>query len=91
MVKDNRRTIIGVKVKTQCELETELTHIKSKLLEVNEELLWAINTIRNKETFGLPDLEAAKSRERRAKGVMLTTWSTINKITGTKETEWEME
>ena len=78
-------------MKTQFELETELTHIKSKLLEVNEELLWAINTIRNEETFGLPDLAAAKSRERRAKGVMLTAWSAINKITGTKELEWETE
>lgn len=32
---------------------------------------WACDTIRNREKFGLDELNAARARERRAKGVLL--------------------
>lgn len=36
-----------------------------------EILSWAINTIRDQLMFGLPELQASRSRERRAKGAMI--------------------
>ena len=36
-----------------------------------DHLEWAINTIREKLTFGMDELSAARSREHRAKGAMI--------------------
>lgn len=40
-------------------------------LSTLEKIEWALDTIRNKYNFGLPDVDAGISRERRAKGVLL--------------------
>lgn len=39
--------------------------------DILDTIEWAINTIRNKERFGLDDYGAALARERRAKGVLI--------------------
>ena len=53
-------------IKTEQELRDEFD-----ILSIEERIEWALNTIRDKETFGLDQLNASLSRERRAKGVLL--------------------
>lgn len=50
------------------------------MIDIKEKLLWAINTIRDKEMFGLDELNASLSRERRAKGSMLDAVKAIDEL-----------
>lgn len=49
-------------------------------LDTVSNLEWAISTIREQLMFGLDELNAAKSRERRAKGVMLAAVKEIQSL-----------
>lgn len=47
------------------------------ILSIEQKIEWALDTIRHKETFGMDELNASLSRERRAKGVLLDCKETI--------------
>ena len=60
--------------KTEQELRDEFD-----ILSIEQKIEWALDTIRHKETFGMDELNASLSRERRAKGVLLDCKKTIEK------------
>lgn len=49
------------------------------ILSIEQKIDWALDTIRHKESFGMDELSASLSRERRAKGVLLDCKETIEK------------
>jgi len=49
-------------------------------MDIIKHIEWACDTIRHKDRFGLPDLQAAYSRERRAKGALLEARKEIIKL-----------
>jgi len=60
---------------TEQQLEKNINDLK-----IEEKIEWAVNTIRDKETFGLDQLNASLARERRAKGVLIDCRKEIQKI-----------
>lgn len=50
-----------------------------------ERIDWTIDTIRNQEKFGLDDLNAALSRERRAKATLIETKKKLKQLNEYKD------
>lgn len=52
----------------------------AELEEILEELEWGYSTLKNKLTFGMPENEAIKFRERRCKGVLFESIRKLKEI-----------
>jgi hypothetical protein len=54
--------------------------MKEQLEDILNDLEWAYDTLKYKETFGMDEEQAIKFRERRSRGVFLTSIKEIKQI-----------